>query len=147
MYKGQVGFGDLSAIESVTAAIEFARIADMYGVTGMEARMAEHIKALINASSPPWDDKPDSNVYLIESKHIASAVHLPQRHPVREILAAASVKGFFVQDEHKFSNEAKEVPGFSSDLLMAVKSALKTLRKEDYKAWIIDPIDGLKIRV
>ena len=53
MYLGQVIFSKLSATESITAAIEFVRIADMYGVSGMEVQMAEHIEALFPASSVP----------------------------------------------------------------------------------------------
>ena len=41
MYRGQVIFSELSATESITAAIEFVPIADMYGVSGMEVQMAE----------------------------------------------------------------------------------------------------------
>lgn len=99
MYLGQVFFGDLSPAESITAAIEFTRFAEMYGVIGMEGQMAEHIRALVNDSSPPYRYEFDSNTYLIDSKHIASAVQLPQGHRVREVLAAASVRGYFKDDD------------------------------------------------
>ena len=145
MYTGQVNFGELSVTESLTAAIEFARTADLYGVTGMEVQIAEHIKALINNSSPPYGYEFDSNTYLINLKHITSAVHLPQAHPVREILAAALVRGYFREDEHKFVKESREILGFSSNLLEVVKSALKTLSKGSYEASITDPISGKKI--
>jgi hypothetical protein len=78
----------------------------MYGVTGMEVRMAEHIRSLTNGSSAPHDNEFDSHTHLIHSKHIAYAVHLPQGHSVREILAAASVKGYLQKEEHKFIKEA-----------------------------------------
>jgi hypothetical protein len=126
-------------------AIEFARISDMYGVTGMEIRMAEHIKALILASaSSPWifSYEFDWNTYLIDPAHIISAVQLPGGHPVRQILAAASVRGYFRDDEHKFVKETQETPGFASDLLQAVKGALNTLKKGDYKASVADPLSG-----
>ena len=147
MYLGKVIFGDLSATESLDAAVELARNADLYGVTGMEVRMAEYIKALINDSSPPFDYEFDSNTYLIDSKHIASAVQLPQEHPVRKILAAASVRDYFDQDKHKFAKEATEIPGFAVDLLEAVKDALKNLIRGQYEVSTIDPISGRQIKL
>ena len=51
MWLDQVIFSELTATESITAAIEFVRIAVMYGVSGMEVQMAKHVKALILASS------------------------------------------------------------------------------------------------
>lgn len=145
MYTGQVVFGDLSPSESVAAALELLRIADFLGATGMEDRMAEHIKTLINGSSVPYDYDFDSNTYLIGSDLIASAVRLPHGHPVRKTLAAASVRGYLKGDGYRFAKEAKEIPGFSSDLLDAVRSALNTLRKGSFEVSVTDPISGQQI--
>jgi hypothetical protein len=45
---------------AITMAIEFARLADMCRITGMESLMAEHIKAIILANpaleDSKWDD-------------------------------------------------------------------------------------------
>jgi hypothetical protein len=79
---------------------------------------------------------------LATERRYASAVHLPQGHCVREVLAAASVRGYFKDDKHKFAMEAKEIPGFSSDLLEAVKDALQTLSKGNHEVSITDPING-----
>ena len=144
---GRVIFGDLSATESLSAAIELARIADLYSVADIGVRMAEHIKALINDSRPPYYYWYDSNTYLIDSKHVASAVHLPQGHPVREILAAASVKGYFKKGKDKFAKEAREIPGFSSDLLEAVKGALKGMKSDRHGVSFTDPITGQQISI
>ena len=140
MYIGQVIFGDLSASESITTAIEFVRIADMFDITGMEVQMAEHIKALVLAS--PATRLEDSNTHLIDSDHIISAVHLHGEHPVRKLLVAASIRGYFLVDKHKFAKEARENLGFSSDLLEAVKDALKTSRKSKLGTYITDPLRG-----
>lgn len=142
MYVGRVVLGNLGALESLNATIEFARTADLYGVTGMEMQMADHIRALINGSSPPDGYEFDSNTYLIDSKHIVSATRLHQGHPVRQILAAASVKGYFKKYEHKFVREVREIPTFASDLLQEVKIALETLRREGPEVLIIDPISN-----
>jgi len=49
LHLGRVIFGELAPEEAITATIEFVRIADIYGVTGMEALMAERIKGIIMA--------------------------------------------------------------------------------------------------
>lgn len=41
---GRVVFGESTPEEAITTAIEFARLADMCHITGMESLMAEHIK-------------------------------------------------------------------------------------------------------
>jgi hypothetical protein len=142
MYIGQIIFSDLSPTESVTAAIEFARLADIYGVSSMEYQTAEHIKALIHGSSPPSDYNYDSNTYLIKSKYVASAVHLPGGHPVRKLLATVSVKGYLAQDQHKFAKEAEELSGYWFDLLGAVKDAFKSAGGN---TWLTDSIIGSRI--
>jgi predicted Zn-dependent protease len=96
--------------------------------------MAEHIKALILTNSPPNEYEFDLNTELINSEHIVSAVHLPEGHEVRKILAATSVKGYLKKDKYKFEKETKEILGFSSNLLKEVKNALKTLKKVGMKS-------------
>jgi hypothetical protein len=50
---GRVVFGGSAPEEAITTAIEFTRLADMCGVTGMESLIAEHIKAIILANPAP----------------------------------------------------------------------------------------------
>ncbi len=148
MYLGQVGFGDLSPSESIGAAIEFSRIADMYGVTGMEETMASHIKSLVKTCPyPPKTYQFDKHTFLLESQHIASAVQLPHGHAVRRILAVASVRGYLKQSKHKFSKEVEELPGFASDLLDAVKSTLETFQSYDDRVKFTDPINEQTINM
>jgi hypothetical protein len=97
---GRVVFGELPPEEAITTAMEFTRLADMCGVTGMESLIAEHIKALILANPAPDDSKfymwrpLDRNTHCFTSQHIISAVALPEGHSVRGILAAAAVEGY-----------------------------------------------------
>ena len=77
MYIGRVVFGDMSETELITAAIEFARIADLCDVTGMEAQVAEHIKVVVLASTTPTFYEFDANTYLINPDHVTSAARLP----------------------------------------------------------------------
>jgi hypothetical protein len=85
---------------------------------------------------------PDTNTYCITSQHIASAAFLPEGHPVRTILATAAVEGYLRHDNHKFREEAQNIPNFSVDLLKAVKTTLKGLIYKDYAIKFEDPISG-----
>ena len=95
LYLGRVNFGELTPEEAVTATIEFVRLADMCGVTGMESLMAERIKTIIktNPAAPskklPKTRDPNTNTHCLVSQHIKSAALLPKGHPVRGTLATA----------------------------------------------------------
>lgn len=149
LYLGRVIFGKLTPKETITAAIEFVRFADMCGVTGVETLMAEHIKAIIIANPAPGSHlgrrEPDTNTYCLTSKHIISAASLPEEHPVRSMLAAAAVEGYLRDDNHKFLKETQEVPNFSADLLKAVKATLKGLTISYSSIVVKDPVSGEKV--
>jgi hypothetical protein len=103
---------------AITTAIEFARFADMCRITGMESLMAGHTEAIILANPAPKDSKwdkwraPDTNTHCLRSQHITSAVALPNGHPVRAILAAATVEGCLRQHNYKFEREDSNIPEF-----------------------------------
>lgn len=106
-------------MEAITSAIEFARLADMCGIAGMESLMAEYIMSIIVANPGPFDlDTGITNRHTnyITSEHIILAACLPEGHLVRSVLAMAAVEGYLNCDNHKFSNESSEVPSFSADL-------------------------------
>lgn len=142
LYLGRVIFGKLTPTETITAAIEFVRIADMCGVTGMETLMAEHIRAIIIANPAPGPRGSDTNTYCLISKHIISAASLPEEHPVRSILAATAVKAYLLDDNYRFQKETQEVPNFSADLLKAVKATLKSLAITYSSITVKDPVSG-----
>jgi hypothetical protein len=63
---GRVVFSTSTQEEAITATIEFIRLADVCGVTGMESPMAEHIKAVILADpalEPLMGRAPDTNTH------------------------------------------------------------------------------------
>jgi hypothetical protein len=155
MYTGRVVFDDLLPADTVTAAIELSRLADMCGITQVGTFMAEKIKSVLLANpepSPPHlsPDKlnnPDMYIYVMTGEHIASASHLPRDHDVRKILASASVASFLGNSEgkFKFATEAEEFTNFSSDLMAAVKRVLSSnieLRGRRYK----EPIGGRNMK-
>jgi hypothetical protein len=53
---GRVVFGKSTPEDTITAIIEFIRLADMCSVTGMESLMAEHIQSagVINMGHAGW---------------------------------------------------------------------------------------------
>ncbi|CZR66023.1 uncharacterized protein PAC_15923 [Phialocephala subalpina] len=145
---GRVVFDELTPEESITAAIEFARLADMCSVTGMESLMSGHIKKVIISSAPPPPPKGltetrdlDTNTHCLISQHIISVESLPAGHPVRGLLAAAVIEGYFCSDDFKFSKEA-ELPNFSIDLLKIIKATLKTLTNNQGGIAFKDPFSG-----
>jgi hypothetical protein len=148
---GRIVFGVSAPEEAITTAIEFTRLADMCSVTGMESLIAEHIKAIILANPAPKNVEigriPDTNTYCLTSEHITSAARLPERHPVRGVLATASVEGYLRQDSCKFLREISEVPGFSVDLLRAVKATLESIYHGSGGNTFEDPISGLRLKL
>lgn len=146
---GRVVFGEIEPVEAISCTIEFVRIADMCGVTGMENLMAERLKDIILAPTPRPSgfDTPLNNTYYITSEHIKSAVSLPVGHPVRSIIASAAVKGFLLHEKHKIWTEAHENPDFAVDLLREVKVTLSSLEVYRNSAFVIDHIRGGRINL
>jgi hypothetical protein len=128
---GRVTFEEPTSEESISAAIEFSHFVDMCGIMGTENLVADHIRDKIRAGpvgfSWTYPRDPGTNTQYITSKHIISASHLPLDHAVREILAAAAVEEYLQRDSHKFAEECHNLPGFSADLLAAVKKTLLTV--------------------
>jgi len=153
LWLGRVVFGESTPEEAITAAIEFVRLADMCGITGVESFMAEHIREVIRVNIPPanicfeGDRDPQRNTYYLSSQHIASVASLPKGHPVRSMIAMAAVEGYFLQDNFKFLEEAGRLHNFSFDLLQEVKSTLKTLTHGKQHTTVKDPFSGEKLRV
>jgi len=155
LWLGRVVFGKSTPEEAITAAIEFVRLADMCGITGVESFMAEHIREVIRANPPPAniddsfesDRDPQTNTYYLNSQHIVSIASLPKGHPVRSMIAMAAVQGYFRHGDFKFLEEAGDLHTFSFDLLQEVKATLKTLTPGKNHITFKDPFSGKKLRV
>lgn len=144
---GQIIFEDAPPEEQISAAIEFTRLADMCGVTGMELMIAEHINDTIAANAAPhygsvWRRNHNANTSCVTLHHITSAANLCVGHPVRSKLANSAVEEYLCLEEYKLVEESREVPSFSSDLLLAIKNTLKTMKCEDGRIEFKEPISG-----
>ena len=152
LHLGRIHYDVKKGEESITAAMEFVRLTDMFGITGMESLVTEHIKDTIKANPGPYKTEsglkePGTNTYSLISKHIISASFLPDAHPVRQLLAEATVEGYLQQANYKFLKEAHDVPHFSKDLLKAIKLTLATLKSKDSAIIVTDPITDVAIKL
>ncbi|PQE18980.1 BTB POZ fold protein [Rutstroemia sp. NJR-2017a WRK4] len=111
LYIGRICLSELTPTESITAIIEFVRLADMCEVTGLETQMAKQVKHIMLDNPPPEDDSEGSG----------------RGHPVRKIFATAAVEGYLRRNEFKFLKELHDCPDFAVDLLLEVKETLKTV--------------------
>ncbi|KXG53614.1 uncharacterized protein PGRI_006640 [Penicillium griseofulvum] len=136
---------DNSPGEQISAAIELARLADMYNITGIEAQITQYIKRIIIANPDPDSTEDrivcDNNTALIGREDIISGIILHRDHPVRRLLAQACVGAYLQIEDHKFAKLAQEYPCFGADLLHEVRLTLNGL-KPYYKALFKDPITG-----
>lgn len=104
-YQRTLKFGIKNQGEHTSAAMELARPADKHDMSGLKTTIAERIRNIITPNPHPqnnhaWQNV-DSNTYDVEHDHIVSATLLPPVHPVRRILAAASVEGFLQNTRHE----------------------------------------------
>lgn len=125
MYRGCIIFEDyLTPAETVTATIEFARFADICGVTGAEHIVARKIGSIIVVNQT----NNGHNTDYLTPDHLLSIPFLPEEHPVRAFLADASVAGYLQSKQHKFAQGAKDILSFASNLLLAVNRVILAAR-------------------
>jgi hypothetical protein len=111
------------------------------------------IKAIILANSGPanwkWENgrAPDTNTLNLTSEHIASAVALPEGHPVRTMLAMAAVEGYLRQPDSQFENDTSRFPEFAADLLKAVRATITSLDAKHEDITFEEPISRERLRL
>ncbi|KAJ5497982.1 hypothetical protein N7453_007033 [Penicillium expansum] len=99
---GKVKFDIQDKTDRLSAAIELARLADKYGITGIESDVSDYIQYIIDYQDPEFSVCNDNNTWLI-SDHIIWGSFLPREHPVRRTLAVACVAGYLGGKNHKFA--------------------------------------------
>lgn len=123
--------------------MELTRLANKYDIVGLESVMAQYIKdiLLLKSSAVLGIFDVNTNTRHLIPDHIASATLLPRGHPVRRVLAAASVAGYLRSPEYRFSEETQIYPSFGADLLQEVRVALQTVKSKPV-LYFEDPISG-----
>jgi hypothetical protein len=140
MYLGvlNIGYPTADLDPRISAAIEFARLADLYDITGLEDEVAGYIKKELPKS---W---PLSSAFYLTSRHISWASCLPRGHAVRRVLAAASVARVFL-DGGGFAKMTEEYPTFAADVLQEMKLEFRFNELHGTKVAYTDPITGKKV--
>ena len=164
LYCGTVTFPSTTPEAALSAVLEFVRLADMVGATGMENAMSDLTKQIIlkavpqpekdpgSASAQPLDAihiRSDILMSNITLEHICSASQLSQEHPVRCMVAAAGVEGYLRCDNPKVLMMMEDCPSFALDLLKETKKVLRKLetirRREGDCSAFTDPITGERL--
>ena len=147
----RIVLGDLPTTEAIDAIIEFARLADMYIIKGLESSMANNLKQIILADktiqNSVFANPPDQNTYHLTLEHIRAGVLLPEGHAVRKVLASAAVKGYLLRDRRQFFQDIQSLPDFAVDLLGEVGVALHSLELEKRGMSFKDPLSGRRINL
>ncbi|GAQ43781.1 hypothetical protein AtubIFM55763_003883 [Aspergillus tubingensis] len=129
LYLNRIEFPSQIQGRCINAYIEMARLADMWRITGMEQLLADKIKAIITSSIPRVNlscaGGENGKVRLLTSSHIKSASMLFKGHPVRSLIAEASVGPFILMDNFKFARELRENANYAGDLLDELKDLIK----------------------
>ncbi|CAG8946576.1 unnamed protein product [Penicillium salamii] len=143
LYVGTVRFDMTDNTEEcISAALELARLADMYKIVKMETKVAQYIKGKL-LESPVFYYKRvfDHNTRWINSEHITSINALPLGHPARKVLASATVRGILSDSLDEVSKAIEANPFFGADILQELRPALKELKDSRGKR-IVDPLTG-----
>jgi hypothetical protein len=108
LYLGQICFGNLSGPkigrQKITCIMEFLRMADMCGVTGMEAAMADQIRSIIMNTPLEFRSDPPNNGHMphITPQHTRTALFLPSHHPVRHLVVNEAIEEYIRTDRRGF---------------------------------------------
>lgn len=149
--QNRIVIGDLPPAEMIAASIEFARLADMAGLTGVESMMVEHIRQVILARRPAQDSvfatPLDEHTYHLRLEHVRSGILLPKGHSVRTMLASAAVKGYLLRNHGKNFKETQGLPDFAVDVLREVGAALESLESEKRGMAFEDSFSGQRINL
>ncbi|KAJ5975377.1 hypothetical protein N7481_009084 [Penicillium waksmanii] len=150
LYRRTVEFEIEDPTNHIPAALELARLADKYEITGLENTIAQCIEDIIISTPHPKNSATSSrrafntHTYYLRRDHIASASILHQGHPVRTVLAAASVEGFLRTETPKFSEEIQAYPSFGADVLLEIRRTLHSGMTQTFT--FEDPISGKKLK-
>ena len=142
IYHRTVRFDKTFEESCIEAAVELAKLAEMYGITRIEAPIAQYIKD-IYATSGHLNGKPCRHI-LPDSWAKVLGTDLREGHPVRRVMAQAFVLRYLhiPEDDRDPDDLATQgFPKFGADLLFELREMLDTLRPH-HGVTVKDPITG-----
>ncbi|KAJ5497980.1 hypothetical protein N7453_007031 [Penicillium expansum] len=125
LYQRTIEWGYISEKMRIQAAVELARLAEMYEIPWIEDALAEYIKDIYARNDRLADTR-----YKLDDE----ATFLSERHPVRRVMAQAFVLRYLQwEDDYESSDDlmTQEHPKFAADLLYEVRETLHTLSNLD----------------
>ena len=146
---GQINFGHVSPEQGATDAVEFARLADMLEVFGMENLTAQRIESIIKSEQEISEALPspiNRNTLHIHHEHIVSGIRLPGGHPVRRALTRATVEGLLQSESHKFAEQIEHHTDFALDVLRELQATLESFTCDKRRIYFEDPIRGDRVQ-
>lgn len=151
LYTRRVYIDISDKVLRVSAIIEFARLADICGVTGMEEELAGVIETLVDGQVDIIDEETDAlaaskYTECLVNAHIASAAKLPTGHAVRCLLTRAAADEFLGTLSPVL---AKGIPELAADLLEQIGIALggiEIVNKRSYVNSLVFPAYRIRIR-
>lgn len=160
LFTGNIKQKSDTTPEGIGHIIEFMRLADMCGVTGMEEIMAQRLKTIIRNHSSYYQlngwchsnpgpqnlaSESHDKSLVVKIEHINGAAGLPCESLIRRVLAQTAVHDFFHCTRTQFWKDiSREIPSFACDLMEASQEAMRTVGVWGGNAYFKDPIDGLQ---
>ncbi|KAJ6125293.1 hypothetical protein N7471_012610 [Penicillium samsonianum] len=142
LYFGNIKFDESFEEICIEAAVELARLAEMYEITRIEDPIARYIKRMYTTTGNIHDEYKEYRRYLeLEDEEKILGTVLRDSHPVRRLMAQAFVVSYLRRDAHPNGLMTQKCPKFGADLLYEVKLTLDTLSHYD-SATVKDPITG-----
>lgn len=142
IYHRTVHFDEIFEESCIKAAVELAKLAEMYGITQIEAPIAQYIKD-IYTTSPHLNGKCCRSI-LPDDEGKLLGTDLREGHPVRRVMAQAFVLWYLhcPKDDRSLDEfMTQECPKFGADILFELREMLDTLSSRD-SATVRDPITG-----
>lgn len=154
LYTGHLRFplkSEKEKEQEVTALVELARLADMCHINGLELELAQGMTRILLGNEEMYQATlkllPGLNTSSITKEHTISAMCLPEKHPVRDVLALASIEGYLRVDDFRLSEVFRECPIFAADLLERIRPVCASVTCEFSVTYFKDPLSGALLSI
>lgn len=141
LYQEKVVLDSTTIADPIMAVIDLARLANQCEIYGLEEDLGEKIKRIL-LDSIQERAIPDEIAASLHASHVSAAAQLPFGHPVRRVMAAATVPAFIGSEPFYLWNELTSTPSLAVDLLEQLQPILRNCRSStSYE----DPLTGAEL--